>query len=67
MKYEVGDIVYVLDTTSLYRITSVNENNKTYLITWIGNFDRNCPQVSPTHEAVLKLYRKPTKLEKALL
>lgn len=67
MKYEVGDLVFISDTRSLYRITRVYEQDKKYDITWIGTGDKNVPQYSPTYEDVLKFFKRPTKLEKALL
>lgn len=66
MKFDVGDIVYIAEQTSLYRITEVCSNN-TYRTIWIGEGNRNVPQRSSTHESHFKLYRKATKLEKAVL
>lgn len=67
MKYEVGDLVYISDIRSLYRITAIHEKDKKYSINWIGGGDKNVPQRNPADESIFILHKKPSKLEKALL
>lgn len=67
MKYGVGDIVYILNLTSLYRIIHVDSIKRSYKIVWLGRGDKNIPQPEVYEDQIkFKLYRKAYKLERAM-